>query len=92
VWHGPTRYLLVPGRNLFSPFDEDTDSGDFLVMHRIESHDKGRTLVLDMAEHDDCLVQAELVASNTTKDRVMAVKKWLRDAEIGLHEPCDVDV
>jgi len=47
-WHKPTRHLLVPGRNVFSPFDEDTDSGGFLIMHRIESHDKGRTLVLDI--------------------------------------------
>jgi hypothetical protein len=92
VWHVPTRHLLVPGRTVFSPFDDDADSGGFLIMHRIETHDKGRTLVLDMADHDDRLVQNELAALEITKTRVQAVKKWLRDAENGLHEPCDAEV
>jgi len=91
-WHAATQHLLVPGRNVFSPFDDDNDSGGFVLMYRIETHDKGRTLVLDMADHDDRLVQAELESLSTCKDRVQAVKKWIRDAENGLHEPSDAEL
>jgi len=87
-WHNATRHLLVAGRNVFSPFDEDHDSGAFLFMHRIESHDNGRTLALNMADHDDRFVQAKLQAVAESKARVAAVRKWLRDADAGHHAPC----
>ena len=91
-WHSATQHLLVPGRNVFSPFDDDDDTGAFMLMYRIETHDKGRTLALDIAEHDDRLVQVELEALETRKTRVAAVKKWIRDADNGLHEPCDAEL
>ena len=92
LWHGATQHLLVPGRNVFSPYDDDEDTGGFMLMHRIESHDKGRTLVIEAADYDDRFVQAELEAVAECRTRVQALKKWLRDAEQGLHEPCDADV
>jgi len=89
LWHRETEHLLVAGRNVYSPYDDNDDSGGFMLMHRIESHDGGRTLALDVADHDDRLVQAELAAIETCKTRVAAIKKWIRDAESGVHEPCD---
>jgi len=84
--------LLVAGRNVYSPFDDDDDSGGFLLMHRIESHDGGLTLALDVADHDDRLVQIELAALATCKTRVAVLKTWIRDADNGVHEPCDADL
>jgi len=91
-WNTATQHLLVPGRNVFSPFDDDNDSGAFMIMHRIETHNKGKTLSLDIADHDDRYVQAELLAVAERKARMSVVQKWLKDAENGLHDPCDVDV